>query len=159
MRQLWSVLMVACALILAYTPALSGSTGSDYSSPPGAINPTVTQSNIATTICMRGWTSTVRPPLEYTSRLKRQQMRARNLPGRPADYEEDHYVPLEVGGHPTDPRNLWPQPKAEAQLKDLLENALNRAVCGRRLNLSAAQHCLLDQPWQACARRMGTPVP
>jgi hypothetical protein len=83
----------------------------------------------------------------------------RHLPGRTAGYELDHYVPLEIGGHPTDPRNLWPQSWPEARLKDKLEYALNRAVCGNRMTVSAAQHCLLDQLWQACARRIGTPVP
>ncbi len=28
----------------------------------------------------------------------------------PAHYQEDHLVPLELGGAPRDPRNLWPQP-------------------------------------------------
>jgi hypothetical protein len=27
-----------------------------------------------------------------------------------ACYEEDHLIPLEDGGGPTDPRNLWPEP-------------------------------------------------
>jgi hypothetical protein len=27
-----------------------------------------------------------------------------------ACYEEDHLSPLEDGGNPTDPRNLWPEP-------------------------------------------------
>src|SRR5216683_2609243 len=27
----------------------------------------------------------------------------------PAHYEEDHLVSLELGGHPRDPRNLWPE--------------------------------------------------
>ena len=101
----------------------------------------------------------MRPPLSYTAALKRQMIRDRHLPGGPTDYELDHYVPLEIGGHPMDPRNLWPQPWPEARLEDKVEYALNRAVCGNRMTLSTAQHCLLDQPWQACARRMGTPVP
>lgn len=131
----------------------------DYSQPPGAVNPAVTQANISTTICVRGWTATVRPSLSYTAALKRQMIRDRRLPGTTADYELDHYVPLEIGGHPTDPRNLWPQPWPEARLKDKPEYALNRAVCGDRMTLSAARHCLLDQPWETCAHRMGTPVP
>jgi len=42
------------------------------------------------------------------------------------DYEEDHLVPLEVGGNPHDPRNLWPEPLHgpwNARMKDRLENA------------------------------------
>jgi len=131
----------------------------DTAPPPGAINPNVTQSNIAQTICRPGWTATVRPPESYTYELKRQQMAARHLPGRPRDYQEDHYVPLEIGGHPSDPRNLWPQPIQEAYLKDMLERALNRAVCGGKMTLMNAQRCLLNELWTACARRMHTPLP
>src|SRR3989442_11910403 len=42
------------------------------------------------TICVPGWTKTVRPPVTYTDSLKRKQMTERHLPGKPADYEEDH---------------------------------------------------------------------
>jgi hypothetical protein len=160
-RRLASWLAKAIAIFAAVSagsPA-TGTIAADYSQPPGAINPAVTQANISTTICVRGWTATVRPPLSYTAALKRQMLRDRHLPGRTADYELDHYVPLEIGGHPTDPRNLWPEPWPEARLKDKLEYALNRAVCGNRMTLPAAQHCLLDQLWQACPRRIGTPVP
>jgi len=32
------------------------------------------------------------------------------LTGQAANYEEDHFIPLEVGGNPEDPGNLWPEP-------------------------------------------------
>jgi hypothetical protein len=86
----------------------------------------------------------VSPPVGYTSALKRRQMRERHLPGRPSDYQEDHLFPLELGGHPTDPRNLWPQPLAQAQRKDRLELALNRAVCAGRMALGVAQQRIKD---------------
>ena len=41
---------------------------------PGAINPDVTQGTIGMTICVRGWTRSLRPPREYTSALNRQQL-------------------------------------------------------------------------------------
>jgi hypothetical protein len=56
----------------------SGSSPSALPDPrrtPGAVNPAVTQANIDSTICVRGWTRTVRPPERYTESLKRQQMR------------------------------------------------------------------------------------
>jgi hypothetical protein len=37
-------------------------------------------------------------------------MRELGLSGSTQDYHEDHLVPLCVGGHPIDSRNLWPQP-------------------------------------------------
>jgi hypothetical protein len=37
---------------------------------PGALNPKVRQSTIKKTICVRGGTKTVRPPVSYTNALK-----------------------------------------------------------------------------------------
>ncbi len=148
MRLRWrarSYLSARLPLLLLLGLALPGWTASpDYSPPPGSLNPDVTQANIATTICVRGWTRTVRPPLAYTSALKRRQMAERHLAGPPSDYQEDHLIPLELGGHPTDPRNLWPQPIHEATVKDRLELALNRAVCAGRVTLGAAQQKIKD---------------
>ena len=78
---------------------------------PGAINPDVTQQTIETTICVRGWTRLVRPPENYTEALKREQIKTYGYDDRRLrDYEEDHLIPLALGGAPTDPRNLWPEP-------------------------------------------------
>jgi len=49
-----------------------------------------------------------------------------------------------LGGHPTDSRNLWPQPLVQAQQKDRLELALNRAVCAGRMTLGVAQQRIKD---------------
>jgi hypothetical protein len=76
---------------------------------PGAVNPDVTQDNIGETICVSGWTKTIRPPAGYTNKLKLRQMAAAGLGGAPSDYEEDHLISLEIGGNPTNPANLWPQ--------------------------------------------------
>ena len=70
----------------------------------------MTQDNIFSSVCVPNWTRTRRPPQSYIERLKRKQMREMGQPGDPQDYHEDHIVPLCVGGHPSDPRNLWPQP-------------------------------------------------
>ena len=76
---------------------------------PGSTNPNVTQANIKSTICVSGWTKTVRPTVLYTNKLKAQQMKAMGLTGTPNLYEEDHLISLELGGNPSDPKNLWPQ--------------------------------------------------
>jgi hypothetical protein len=106
---------------------------------PGVLNPDVTQATIRSTICVRGWTRTIRPPTDYTSRLKLEQMRDYRLRGSPVDFQEDHLISLELGGHPTDPRNLWPEPYPRAADVDAIENELNAAVCTGRLSLHAAQ--------------------
>ncbi len=106
---------------------------------PGVLNPDVTQATIATTICVRGWTRSVRPPTEYTTALKLRQMRAYGETGPPSAFQEDHLISLELGGHPTDPRNLWPEPYPRASDVDRIENELNDAVCSGRLTLADAQ--------------------
>jgi hypothetical protein len=57
---------------LSASGALAQSSLPDASRTPGAINPAVTQKTIAQTICVRGWTHIVRPPVGYTEELKRQ---------------------------------------------------------------------------------------
>jgi hypothetical protein len=106
---------------------------------PGVINPEVTQANIRETICVQGWTRTVRPPTSYTSELKLRQMREYGVGGSPSDYQEDHLISLELGGHPTDPRNLWPEPLERALKVDRTENELNGKVCSSELTLAEAQ--------------------
>jgi hypothetical protein len=106
---------------------------------PGVLNPDVTQATIATTICSRGWTRTIRPPTDYTDLLKRRQLREYGLPGPASRYQEDHLISLELGGHPTDPRNLWPEPYPRAARVDAIENELNADVCSGALSLADAQ--------------------
>jgi hypothetical protein len=106
---------------------------------PGVLNPDVTQATIGSTICVTGWTRTIRPSTEYTNALKRKQMRAYREIGTESDYQEDHLISLELGGHPTDPRNLWPEPYPRASQVDMIENDLNRQVCDGSLTLAEAQ--------------------
>ena len=69
---------------------------------PGALSPAVTEATIETTICVRGWTRTVRPPAEYTEELKRRQIQKYGYSDRRLrSFEEDHLVPLDLGGRPT----------------------------------------------------------
>jgi len=106
---------------------------------PGVLNPDVTQASIRTTICVRGWTRTVRPPTSYTDALKIRQLREYRLLGSPSLYQEDHLISLELGGHPTDPRNLWPEPYPRAARVDTIENELNSEVCSGARSLDSAQ--------------------
>jgi hypothetical protein len=106
---------------------------------PGVLNPAVTQATIRSTICRRGWTATIRPPVSYTNALKVRQMKEYGEKGPLSEYQEDHLVSLELGGHPTDPRNLWPEPYPRAREVDSIENDLNAEVCDGSLALSQAQ--------------------
>jgi hypothetical protein len=107
---------------------------------PGALNPAVTQATIGQTICVKGWTTTVRPPELYTEALKYKLIRLRH--GKVGDYELDHLISLGTGGAPRDPRNLWLQPYAGkwgAKTKDKLEVRLQRLVCVGKITLKEAQ--------------------
>lgn len=123
---------------------------------PGAVNTQVDQAAIGSTICVKGWTKTIRPPVSYTNRLKHQQMRRYGVAGRnPKDFELDHLIPLELGGSPDDPANLWPQPRGgrwSAALKDDLERSLNRRVCQGRMSLAQAQQAIRSD-WIAAYRQ------
>jgi len=100
----------------------------------------------------------VRPSWEYTSALKRRQIREWNYADRRmADYEEDHLVSIGLGGATDDPRNIWPEPRRPgdgwgARRKDELELALNQLVCSGRLSLVEAQSAISNN-WIAAYRR------
>ncbi|MCX7164795.1 MAG: hypothetical protein NTV11_00790 [Rhodocyclales bacterium] len=110
---------------------------------PGAIDTSVTQESIRRTVCVKGYTKTVRPPAHYTNALKKHQIRQYGYDDRnPKDYEEDHLIALAIGGHPTDERNLWPQPRKSewgADKKDQLEFVLYKMVCNGEIKLADAQ--------------------
>lgn len=113
---------------------------------PGSYNPDVTQANIGSTICVSGWTATVRPPTSYTNPLKAQGIIDYGYSDTSmADYEEDHLVPLELGGAPRDPGNLWPEPyygSPTATSKDGVETKLKNAVCSGKVTLAAARSAI-----------------
>lgn len=139
MKWLAPLLLLQC-----WIPSFASSL-QDINATPGAINPNVTQDNIRETICASGWTKAIRPPSSYTTKLKIKQLRS-NGPYHndlgASYFEEDHLIPLELGGHPTDERNLFPQqwdgPNG-AHEKDVLENRLKRLVCTGHVSLKEAQ--------------------
>ncbi|WP_406503290.1 hypothetical protein [Streptomyces sp. NBC_00212] len=127
---------------------------------PGADNPDVTQDTISSTICVSGWTSTVRPPTSYTNPLKVQQIAAYGYSDTStADYEEDHLIPLELGGAPRDPKNLWPEPRYStggktAGNKDTVENRLKTAVCNGQVPLDDARRAIATD-WTTALAAVG----
>ncbi len=123
---------------------------------PGATDPGITQQNIHQTVCVQGYTKTVRPPAYFTNKLKKQQLHQyRYSDTDPRHYEEDHLIPLNIGGAPDDPRNLWPQPRNSqwnAEKKDELEFRLYRLVCDGRVSLKEAQDAYATD-WIAAYKR------
>ncbi len=132
---------------------------------PGAINPAVTQSNLRETICRPGgYTRSIRPPESYTEPLKRKLIREYgHTDYRMHDYELDHLVPLEAGGAPSDPRNLWPEPHHViggwgSYAKDRLENRMHTMICRGQISLAKAQQEIATN-WVAAYQRYVGAVP
>lgn len=126
---------------------------------PGAINEDVTQATIGSTICRKGWTREIRPSAYYTNALKKKQLRDMGLPhADPRDFEEDHLIPLSLGGASRDEKNLFPQARngagGGASRKDELELKLVSEVCAGRLLLDDARR-EIAQDWQAAYRKHG----
>ena len=131
--------LLALLLVLPHRGTELAAARASWTLTPGVLNPDVTEATIGSTICKRGWTRTIRPPASYTNDLKLRQMREYERAGSPHVYQEDHLISLELGGDPTDPRNLWPEPYPRAAQMDQVENELNADVCSGKLSLAEAQ--------------------
>lgn len=124
--------------------------------PPEALNPDVRQSTIAETICTPGYTKDVRPSTTYTNGVKFKLMRERGLDtANASDYELDHIIPLALGGHPRNLKNLMLQPgegEDGAKRKDRLEVKLQCLVCSGQVTLELARDGIFDN-WQSAYQR------
>ena len=137
-----ALIFVAAAVVLLLWPRGRGAGVAEPASwtvTPGVVNEVVTQATVSETICSPGWTRSIRPPTSYTSSLKLEQLRRFGLRGGPSRYQEDHLISLELGGDPTDRRNLWPERRPRADEVDRIENDLNAKICSGRMTLRAAQ--------------------
>ena len=147
-------------IVLLFCSFCSFAFGSDLPDPtatPGFTNPAVMQSNIQNTICVSGYTKTIRPPASYTNKLKLKQLKSGVYKSDlgAAEYEEDHLVSLELGGHPMSELNLWPQywfSVYGAHEKDQLENKLNKLVCTNKITLVEAQKAIATN-WIAAYKK------
>ena len=94
-------------------------------------------------ICHGVSTKNVRPPVWYTNQLKNTQIVEYGWEDvHPGDYEEDHLISLEIGGHPYDPKNLWPEPHGGqygSEEKDKVENWLHKQICNGAMTPQEAQ--------------------
>jgi hypothetical protein len=127
---------VALAAIFATGGVAYATATADLTLTPGAADPAVTQANVHQTICTRGYTSTVRNVSTKTKSAVYAEYHVAQSDKR--RYVIDHLVPLEVGGS-NDIRNLWPEPRADAEQKDQTENLLHARVCNGTIDLATAQ--------------------
>ena len=158
------VMVVAVLTVLPGCGGDSGQPMSPGSSPPSAAGPAASPTSATTSdsrpntrppgavagaladppptlgeLCTPGYTRTVRPPRPTPTPSSAASWPTSGTPTGTTHYEEDHLVPLSIGGAPRDERNLWPQPWPEARDKDREEDALHIGVCTHRMSLAEAQ--------------------
>ena len=120
-------------------PPAGGVVIQDMSLSPGAADPRVTQANIHETVCVSGYSASVRSVSAATKRKVFAEYGISNP--APGAYEVDHLIPLALGGS-NDITNLWPEPytgPANARDKDVWENRLHKQVCLGQVTLAVAQ--------------------
>ena len=126
---------------------------------PGAVDPAITQRDLASTVCDPGYLSARTPRPSWTAAVRRRLASAR-LPGESAEnYALDQLVPISLGGAASDARNLWLQSWTgpwNASRKDALETVLHRMVCNGELTLDSARHAIASD-WIETYRRVVTP--
>lgn len=116
------------------------------------LNPMVTQQSIDKTVCIHGWTKTVRPPVAYTGSLKRRMMEDFGVPPEgESEIKLDHKIPLALGGSPDSPDNFMLQPDDESRDKDRVEVCLARMVCAGKISLDEARIAIWDN-WRTAGR-------
>jgi len=120
---------------------------------PGSVDPAVTQADIHATICVPGYTKTVRPPQSQTAAFKFDvAYPAYGIP-RAEHTELDHLVSLELGGS-NDASNLWPETPPTPNPKDSTESLLHSAVCSGKVTLAAAQRAIARN-WMTAESTLG----
>ena len=155
-HALLSVLLAGLALVAGCSSPVLAPTPSETTAfrpvPAEAINRDVTQETIHQTICIAGYTASVRPSTSYTNGVKKKLLQEQSIPVAAAgEYELDHRIPLALGGHPRSLMNLTLQPwegNAGARKKDQLERRLQRLVCADALRLDTARSAIYFD-WRA----------
>ena len=139
--------IAAAALILANL-AVAAAAGDAPILPDHNLTPGDTLPVSVETLCIPGYAKGVR---HVAGRVKESVYRAYKLESHEG-YTIDHLIAIELGGS-NDPKNLWPQPWADAELKDALENRLHALVCAGSISLIEAK-ALVASDWVAAYRRI-----
>jgi hypothetical protein len=144
---------VAGGLLLAL-PAIAGDLPirPDLKLTPGAVLTTD-----AATVCMPGYTKTVR---HTSGKLKALIYREYGIDRVSGHFEIDHLISLELGGADV-AENLWPESYDtmpwNAHTKDKLEDRLHALVCAGKLPIEQAQREIATDWIEAYERYLGKP--
>ena len=117
------------------------------------LNPDVRQETIQQTICVKGYSSTVRPSTSYTGPIKSRLMREAGMPDdERSDWALDHHIPIALGGHPRRLDNLQLLTQHDNSRKSRIEVKLLCYVCTGQMQLDQAQKEVWDD-WEAAYKR------
>lgn len=115
------------------------------------LTPGIARSLTRDQVCAIKWGKDRR---HVTERMKKDVFQAYGIPWeRHSEYEVDHLISRELAGA-DDVANLWPQAWTgthNARMKDRLENALHRKVCGGEITLAFAQQ-VIRSDWVSAYR-------
>jgi hypothetical protein len=155
------------APIFALTLFAAAARAGDLPNPnltPGATDPEVTETNIQESICKVThftWTEGHAPPASFLESIAKDQIKQYGYTDTNIrHYQMDHLIPLSLGGHPTDPKNIWPQvliAKWSARRKDYLEEILHDKVCKGEIGLKEAQDLFRTNWVEAYKKYIGDP--
>lgn len=154
-------------IVTAYPSSMGSASTGDSSNrsgefPDTSLTPGAAVTSDIAVICRQGYATSVRPEGALWRRLKEAAYDRYGLPrghrsrtdgygDRHPAYEVDHLVPLELGGSPTDIRNIWPQSIEAAEQKDRVENELHALVCNGRMSLTQAQSAIA-RDWETAVQ-------
>ena len=110
---------------------------------PTQLDARVTQETVGSTIGVSGYSARVRPPESVTGRIKRDLMKQHGYTDSLSNYELDHFIPLGVGGS-SEMSNLWLEPIAEAERKDVDELLAHEKVTSGQWTLARGQQYIRD---------------
>jgi len=120
-----------------------GAIGPDPDCAPGKINPAV-PGHTAQTVCSVSWVAaaaTVRPSQTIEDEL----LIKYSLPGSPLTYVVAQVVPVEDGGSPTSPENLYPLPLngyGGQKTRALVAGQLHDEICSHKITVAQAAKTL-----------------
>jgi hypothetical protein len=124
-----------------------GAIGTDPACAPGQINRAVIR-HTAQTICNRSWLAAagrLQPPASTKDDLLYEYQ----LPGNPLTYVAAPVIPVEDGGSPTSPRNLYPlhiNGWGGQETRTLVADQVHDEICSDRITVARAAS-MLEGDW------------
>jgi hypothetical protein len=120
-----------------------GAIGPDPRCAPGHLDRAVT-GRVAQTICRPAWVAAASKP-SPSARTRDRLLIDYSLPGNPATYAIARVVPVQDGGSPTGPGNLYPLPVdgfGSEQTRAQVADDLHDRICSHEITLAQAAHTL-----------------